>query len=134
MRSWLRTRSLGGCHEDRQGYEDGPRTSGPEQGIILHVPSDGSPAHLDEATWLPVGDGAGGQEVIELRTGGKSAARVALSNCHDGRRRPYEPRMSDLSSPEIGCLKIVRVTAGGWRWWHGLSASDWLLTLTWLAA
>lgn len=70
--------------EDRQGYEDGPlHYVDQSKGIILHVPSDGSPAHLDDADLETGWETAQiAKRVIELRNGGKSAARVAISNCH----------------------------------------------------
>lgn len=70
--------------EDRRSYEDGPlEYVDQKRGVILHVPSDGSPAHLDEAdleTGWEVAQTA--RRVIELRSGGKSSARHAMGNCH----------------------------------------------------
>lgn len=73
--------------EDGQGYEPGPGALhdgkpmvDQTEGVILHVPSDGSPAFLrraDLVTGRQVLEVA--RKVIELRAYGKSAARHAMS-------------------------------------------------------
>jgi hypothetical protein len=69
--------------EDGQGYEPGPvHHVDQEEGVILHVPSDGSRPHLDPA------DLVGGWEnallakrVIERRAAGRNVARMSRSAC-----------------------------------------------------
>lgn len=69
--------------EDHQGYEPGPLHHVDQQeGVLLHVPSDGSRPHLDPA------DLVGGWEnallakrVIERRAAGRNVARMSRSGC-----------------------------------------------------
>lgn len=68
---------------DGQGYEPGPlHHVDQEEGIILHVPSDGGMPHLDPA------DLTGGWEncllavqVMRRRAAGRSVARMSLAGC-----------------------------------------------------
>lgn len=67
--------------EDCQGYEPGPLHHVDQtEGVILHVPSDGSAAYLRRAD-LVNGRGvlANARRTIELRSYGKSATRKAMS-------------------------------------------------------
>lgn len=69
--------------EDGQGYEPGPlHHVDQREGVILHVPSDGSRPHLDPA------DLVGGWEnallaaqVVERRSAGRRVERMSLAGC-----------------------------------------------------
>lgn len=67
--------------QDAQGYEEGPVTAVDQrEGVILHVPSDGSPGYLRRADLVNgVAVLANAQETLRLRAFGKSAERKAMS-------------------------------------------------------
>jgi hypothetical protein len=69
--------------EDRKGYEPGPlHHVDQSEGLILHVPSDGSAPHLDvadlEQGWRVA---LAARQVMDLRAAGKNVERLSRDNC-----------------------------------------------------